>query len=142
MPPSLFLLHFLIANHKRSRVPVSNFRFCENAFDLNVNGSQLIVSTLSNEAHMDCTCTLCRSLVTGNSTHLISSLNPVLSMRFAVSLKRSADPEGGQEWELSHFSSVNFASQTPPDMQASSVRENIEMDFIDTPNNRRRVRWS
>ena len=63
-------------------------------------------------------------------------------MRFAVSLKRSADPEGGQEWELSHFSSVNFASASPPDMQVSAIRENIEMDFIDTPNNRRRVRWS
>ena len=61
-------------------------------------------------------------------------------MRFAVSLKRSADPEGRQEWQVSHFSSVNFAGGSSPDTQMSVTRENIEMDFIDPPNARLRIR--
>ena len=52
-------------------------------------------------------------------------------MRFAVSLKRSADPRGGQEWQLSHFTSVDFGGQM------STVRENVEMGLVDPPNDQR-----
>ena len=48
-------------------------------------------------------------------------------MRFVVSLKRSADPEGGQMWQLKHFSSVKFASDLFPGTQLSTDCENIEM---------------
>jgi len=52
-------------------------------------------------------------------------LNPILTMRFALSLKRSADPEGGQEWRLKHFTSADFIP--PTDTQMSTISEDIEM---------------
>ena len=61
-------------------------------------------------------------------------------MRFAVSLKRSADPDGGQEWQLKHFSSVNFASRLSPDLQMSTVRDDIEMEPLDSPDDQLRTR--
>jgi len=59
-------------------------------------------------------------------------LNPILTMRFAVSLKRSADPDGRQEWQLMHFSSANFASSLS-DTQVSTptVQEDVEMELVD-----------
>jgi len=51
-------------------------------------------------------------------------------MRFAVSLKRSADPDGGQEWQLKHFSSANFGTGPLSGVQVSGVFESIEMDPV------------
>ena len=51
-------------------------------------------------------------------------------MRFAVSLKRSADPEGGEDWRLKHFSSVHFVDD-PGDTQVLGVHQGIEMDHVD-----------
>ena len=58
-------------------------------------------------------------------------------MRFAVSLKRSADPGGGQEWQLTHFSSVNFGDGPSPGARLSVLREDIEMDPVEPPTNTR-----
>ncbi|KAF9646554.1 hypothetical protein BDM02DRAFT_3118500, partial [Thelephora ganbajun] len=58
--------------------------------------------------------------------------NPILTLRFAVSLKRSADPEGGQEWQLKHFTSINFADVPLPDTQVSDVCDDIEMDPVNS----------
>ena len=57
-------------------------------------------------------------------------------MRFVVSLKRAADPDGGQEWQLEHFSSINFYSNPSSGTRAAAVCENIEMDPAYPPNNR------
>ena len=54
-------------------------------------------------------------------------------MRFGVSLRRSADPDRGQEWDLTHFTTVSFAGGPSLDTQASTVHENIEMDPLDQP---------
>lgn len=131
-----FLPQFVIVNHKRFRVLANNFQFCEYDISLNNNGSWLTVPILRNEVRMGCTCALCRRLVVGNQTHLVCSLNPILTMRFAISLKRSADPNGGREWQLTHSSSVNFASGPLLDTWVSGIHENIEMDPIDPPNDR------
>ena len=57
-------------------------------------------------------------------------------MRFAVSLKRAANPDGGQEWRLEHFSSADFCGKPLPGVQTSSICENIEMDPVGPPNDR------
>ena len=66
-------------------------------------------------------------------THFhFTAVNPILTMRFAVSLKRSADLDGSQEWKLEHFSTVDFASCPPrDDGRSSAVCEEIEMDPVD-----------
>jgi len=69
---------------------------------------------------------LCRSLL--QVTHLHCSINPVLTMRFVVSLKRAADPDGGQEWRLEHFSSAGPYSDPSSGTRVSTVCENIEMN--------------
>jgi len=51
-------------------------------------------------------------------------------MRFAVSLKRSADPEVGQKWRLEHFSSANFAGIPSSSTRVSTVRDNIEFGLV------------
>lgn len=58
-------------------------------------------------------------------------LNPVLTMRFAISLKRSADPEGGEEWQVKHFSTARFASRHLSDSEVSDNHIDIEMDIPD-----------
>ena len=68
-----------------------------------------------------------------------SSLSPVLTLRFAISLKKSADPEGGEKWELKHFSRVDFARGSPPDTQYSAAYDTIEMDFVGDPHGRMRM---
>ena len=60
-------------------------------------------------------------------------------MRFAVSLKRSADPEAGQEWRVAHFSSANFAGGSSSVTQVSAVRDNIEMGLVNFPSGRLRT---
>jgi len=45
-------------------------------------------------------------------------------------LKRSADPDGGEEWQTSHFSSVCFANNHSPDAQVSGVCQDIEVDHV------------
>lgn len=57
-------------------------------------------------------------------------------MRFVVSLKRSADPHGGQEWQLSHFSSVGFAGGPSSGAAVSAVCDDVEMDPVDLPHGR------
>ena len=51
-------------------------------------------------------------------------------MRFAVSLKRSADPEGGEDWQLKHFSSVHFVGDSG-DTLVLGVHQGIEMDRVE-----------
>ena len=63
-------------------------------------------------------------------------------MRFAVSLKRSADPDGGQEWQLKHFSSVHFAGGPSSDVRLSAVYESVEMDTLDSVGDQPHSRWS
>ena len=53
-------------------------------------------------------------------------------MRFAVSLKRSADPEGEEEWQVKHFSTARFASRHLSDSEVSDDHVDIEMDIPDT----------
>ena len=58
-------------------------------------------------------------------------------MRFVISLKRAANPDGGQEWRLEHFSSAKFDSG--PSSMSSSTQvsidcEHIEMDPLEPPN--------
>ena len=65
---------------------------------------------------------------------------PVLTLRFAVSLRKSANPEGGQKWSLEHFSSIEFASGPPAGSQGSVVCENIEMEPVDPPHSRAQTR--
>ena len=57
-----------------------------------------------------------------------------------MSLKRSADPDGGQEWQLRHFSSANFAGDPSPDTRISTVCEDVEMDPFDPTKDRLRSR--
>jgi len=59
-------------------------------------------------------------------------INPILTMRFAVSLKRSADPNSEREWQLMHFSAINFVSAPPRATNAHP--EDIEMDPVDPVN--------
>lgn len=60
-------------------------------------------------------------------------------MRFAISLRRSADPDGEEEWQLKHFSSINFASGPSFGAQVSTIRENIEMGLVDSPDDQRQI---
>lgn len=46
-------------------------------------------------------------------------------------MKRSADSDGSQDWQLRHFSTVKFASGDFPGTQVFTVREDIEMDPVD-----------
>jgi len=68
--------------------------------------------------------------------HLHCSINPVLTMRFVISLKRAADPEGGHEWRLEDFSSADFYSNPSSDTRVATVCENIEMDPVYPPTGR------
>ena len=58
-----------------------------------------------------------------------------MTPRFAVSLRRSADPDGGERWQLKDSSPVNFAGGTLADAQACAVGENIEIDPLGLLNN-------
>lgn len=53
-------------------------------------------------------------------------------MRFAVSLKRSAEL-GGRERQPQKISSVYFAGDAAPDRRLSTVCEDVEMDPLDQP---------
>ena len=69
---------------------------------------------------------------------LLSSLNPVLTLRFAISLKQATDPEGEQEWRLTHFSSLHFAGSPTPEAERSGVWENAEMVPVNCSRDRRK----
>jgi len=69
-------------------------------------------------------------------------INPILSMRFALSLKRSADPGGGQEWRLNHFTSANFDGSPSSYTQKPAVSEDFEMDAVGPRERRLRTRWT
>jgi len=60
-------------------------------------------------------------------------------MRFAVSLKRSADPEAGQEWRLAHFSSANFAGSSSSSTRVLTVRDNLEFGLVALQSGRTRT---
>ena len=57
-----------------------------------------------------------------------------------ISLRKSANPEGGQKWELKHFSSIEFTRGPPVDSQGSVARENVEMEPIDPSHGRIQTR--
>ena len=65
---------------------------------------------------------------TNGEANATSSINPILTMRFAVSLKRSADPHSEREWQLMHFSAINFVSGPTPATGAHP--EDIELDPV------------
>ena len=54
-----------------------------------------------------------------------------MTLRFVLSLKKSADPEGGQEWQLSHFSTIEFANGPPPGSRDFTTSDGVETDFVD-----------
>ena len=60
-------------------------------------------------------------------------------MRFAISLKRAANPDGGQEWRLEHFSAVKFDSGPSSGTEESIDCEHIEMDPLEPPNDRQKT---
>jgi len=68
-------------------------------------------------------------------------VTPVLTMRFAVSLKRSADPEAGQGWQVAHFSTANFANSSPA-TRVSGIRDNIELGLFILPSSQMRTSGS
>jgi len=103
-----------------------------NHANLNDNGSELTVSV---SRGLQCIhivrFPLCVDPLFTTSLHS-HSLNPLLTLRFAVSLKRSADSDGGQKWQLKHFSTIDISASYPsPDAQVSSVHEDIELDLLD-----------
>ena len=55
-----------------------------------------------------------------------SSIYPPLTIRFVVSLRKSADPDGGKTWQLEHFTTTDGSSDPPPDAQDSVACENIQ----------------
>ena len=57
-----------------------------------------------------------------------------------ITLKQSADPDGGEEWQLKHFSSVQFKTLPSPDARVSTIREDIEMDPVDHLNHQSQTR--
>ena len=46
-------------------------------------------------------------------------------------MKRSADPVGGQKWELNHFTTMSFARGDPINTQDSVACRGIETGPID-----------
>ena len=48
-----------------------------------------------------------------------------------ISLRKSADPERGQERTLEHIDSVKFASDPPIDLQGSIAQKSIEVEPVD-----------
>lgn len=112
------------------RARVNNFHFCEYAVDANdlpelttlTSGVKCIWAVRSSNF----------SLFSSSEAYCVCSLNPVLTMRFAVSLKRSADPEGEEEWRVGHFSTARFASRHLSDSEVSGDRVDIEADIPDT----------
>ena len=76
-------------------------------------------------------CLFCWSLVTNSYTHLLGSINPVLTMRFALSLKRSADSGQVQEWGGStQIASADFTGSSLSPVRVYAAREGIEMGLI------------
>jgi len=67
-----------------------------------------------------------QDLFGGTTTSLYCFFNPVLTLQFAVSLKKSTDPVGGQRWQLKHFTTLDFASRRPDDAENLATCENIE----------------
>jgi len=57
-------------------------------------------------------------------------LNPILAMRFAVSLKRAVDPESEQAWQVKHFTSLNFATRPSHNTPVSGVSGGIELETV------------
>ena len=54
-----------------------------------------------------------------------------MTLRFVLSLKKSADPEGGQEWQLSHFSTIEFANGPPPGSRDFTTSDGVETVLVD-----------
>ena len=51
----------------------------------------------------------------------------MLTLRFVISLRKSADPEGGKKWQSTNLNTLRFSP---------AVCENIEMGSVD-PSHRR-----
>jgi len=49
-----------------------------------------------------------------------------LTLRFAISLKKAADPQGGQKWQLKHFSTIRFSVGPTPDAEMANP-ESVEI---------------
>ena len=70
----------------------------------------------------------CRPLVANSWTQSLCSINPLLTMRFALSLKRSADSDKAQEWKSTQITSAgNFASSPLSPVHLSAALDGIEM---------------
>ena len=66
-------------------------------------------------------------MLVGLVSELPSSINPFMALRFALALKKVADPDGGEGWEPKHFDSIKFASDHSVDSQGSAAHENTEL---------------
>ena len=64
---------------------------------------------------------------TSSQTHQDCSVSPILTMRFALSLRRCVDYGDGQEWQSKHLPSINLGGP-PRNVGVPVVYENIEMD--------------
>jgi len=60
-------------------------------------------------------------------TYRFYSVNPILTMRFALSLKRSADSGAQQEWRSTQVTSSGLGGGVLSAVHVSSAREGIEM---------------
>ena len=70
--------------------------------------------------------------MSNRSPRSLPSFNPILTLRFAISLRKSADPEGSRKWQLTHFNTPHFAAAPPSDIQVTVVRDSgIEMGLVD-----------
>ena len=133
-------LHFVIINNNASG-------FCStNLIPVSTppaSSPQLTISTSRNEVRMDCTPTLRQPLSAAAKLTLICSVCPILTMRFALSLKRTADTGHGTEWRdtsaslpgPSYFTSVKFAGSSS-NTRASTAHVGIEMNPVNPLNDR------
>jgi len=78
------------------------------------------------------------NLIKGQQLPLLAYglINPVLTLRFAISLRKSADPEGEQEWQLTHFNTPHFARPHSPGTRVPAMRESVEMNHVGSPRGR------
>ena len=91
---------------------------------------------------MDCTLNfVCQSnLREADLCAFFRSFNPILTLRFAISLRKAANPEGEQQWGVTHFNTPRFSGLVSPGVHAPAVYENfLEMDAVDSPPGRAQV---
>ena len=115
------------------RIMGNNFHFCEYAGDLEDDSAALNISPSHARSSYGLYVAPLSYLLSqvANPPHSLFSFIPVLTLRFAISLKKTADPTGGQEWQLKHFSTLRFAGGPEPGTERSAIREGIEVDHVD-----------